>query len=143
MSRRPAPRRCPRPRRASAAVAMVIVLVVLQLALVGAIAGGGGSGGASAGGAGSMTQSRLDATRAFYAAEAGVNMSLREIMLSFDADADGAIGSISDDGDDANDPTFGAGSHVRVSRAAAGADVVLTSRSRSGNARRAVRATLQ
>ena len=124
-------------RRASAAVVMIIVLVILQLAVVGAVTGTGSGGGHD------LARARLDAVRAFYAAEAGMNMALREVMLSSDEDGDGGIGSISDDGDDATDPSLTVGARVLVTREVSGGVLTLTSRARSGDARRAVKATLE
>lgn len=56
----------------------------------------------------------LYANGAFYAAESGVEFGLRELKINSDIDADGVIGSISDDGNGANDPGVGAGTfHVQ------------------------------
>ena len=47
---------------------------------------------------------------AFYAAESGIEMSLRELNQSSDIDSDGTIGSISNNGNAADDPTLTSGS---------------------------------
>ncbi len=126
-------------RRASAAVAMIIVLVILQLAVVAAISGAG-----RATGPGDLAAARLDAARAFYAVEAGMNMALREVMLAADEDGDGVIGGISDDAIDSTDPDLGHGARVRVTRSQPEPGLLLlTSRARSGEARRAIQATLE
>src|SRR2546426_11128920 len=55
----------------------------------------------------------LNASNAFYAAESGVEFALRELKVGSDLDGDGTIGSISDDGNSANDPGLGQGTfHV-------------------------------
>jgi len=88
--------------RGAAAVGMVIVLVVLSLVTVGMVMGGARDQ--------DQTVRRLESLRAFYAAEAGMNMGLRERMLDADEDDDGAIGTVSNDADDGNNPAIGAGS---------------------------------
>ena len=47
---------------------------------------------------------------AFYAAESGIEMSMREVNQSSDIDSDGTIGSISNNGNAADDPTLVSGS---------------------------------
>jgi len=49
---------------------------------------------------------------AFYAAESGIEMALREVNLSSDIDSDGAIGSISNNGNAADDPTLASGTFI-------------------------------
>ena len=87
------------PRRALVAVAMIVVLLTLDLIIVGFVV--------SAGRDHALTIRRLETVEAAYAAEAGVNMSIRELMVTADEDGDGTAGSISDDGDNGNDPTLG------------------------------------
>jgi hypothetical protein len=50
-------------------------------------------------------------TAAFYAAESGIEMALAELNQSppTDIDSDGTIGSISDNGNDADDPAVATG----------------------------------
>lgn len=92
-------------RRGGAAVAIVIALVVLQLVVVGMVV------------AGSRAQAlgvhRAESLRSFYAAEAGVQMALRELAVGTDEDGDGTIGSISGDGQGATGPLL-LGSRVNV-----------------------------
>lgn len=57
-------------------------------------------------------------TGAFYAAESGVEMALRELAQANDIDSDGTIGTISDNGNDADDPSLATGA-VHVSSPAA------------------------
>jgi len=48
-------------------------------------------------------------TGAFYAAESGLEMGIREINQSNDFDSDGTIGTISDNGNAADDPALVSG----------------------------------
>lgn len=86
----------PRHRRGGAAVAIVLALVVLQLVVVGMVV------------AGSREQAlgvhRAESLRSLYAAEAGVQMALRELATGVDEDGDGTVGSISADGQSATGP---------------------------------------
>ena len=109
-------------------------MVVIQLAVVGLVLAGARDH--------ELTAARADTIRAFYAAEAGMNMALRELRIGVDADDDGGIGSVSDDGNPANDPTF-SGARVSVARRTSGTDTVLTSTGRSGPARRRIETTLR
>ena len=131
-------RRMHRRRRAAAAVVLVLLLVALQLTVVGAITGTGPEG--------PLTEARISAARALYAAEAGVNMALRETMLAADLDADGQVGAISDDADDSTDPDLGSGARVAVRRTAGVGGpntALLTSRGRAGPSRRAIQTTIR
>lgn len=122
-------------RRAAAGVVMVLLLVALQLTVVGAITGAGPEG--------SLTEARVNAARALYAAEAGVNMALRESMLAADFDADGRVGTVSDDGDDSTDPDLGSGARVVVGGTFGQNTALLTSRGRAGPSRRAIQTTIR
>lgn len=117
------------------ALGMVLVLVLAQLLFVGAI------------GMGRRDQDlmvrRLETTRAFYAAEAGVNMATREIMTGRDEDGDGRIGRISWDGNPANDPVLPGGARVAVGQALVGALTSVESRGRAGEARRVAEARFE
>ena len=91
-----------------------------------------------------LTVRRLDTIKAFYAAEAGVNMAVRELMepADEDGDDDGAwpfgIGTISDDSDPGTDPTLGTAAFVVIAEVDTPLDgqTSLTSQGRSGEARR-------
>lgn len=127
--------RCP--RRAMAAVMMIVVLLVIDVVIVGLTL--------SAPYTHQLTVRRLETVQAMYAAEAGVNMSVREMMEFTDEDADGAVGSISDDGDDGTDPTFGE-AQVVVTLAAdtpVAGQSTLTSAGRSGVALRKITTILE
>ncbi|MBL1216076.1 MAG: hypothetical protein D8M59_01115 [Planctomycetes bacterium] len=90
----------------------------------------------------SIAVDRLDTVRAFYAAEAGVSMAVRELMLSEDEDGDGSIGSISDDGNPDNNPTLPQASVVVTVSTGGGSDVTLTSTGSAGQSRRSLEALL-
>lgn len=85
--------------RGTAGVATILTLVILQLAIVSIVVAGARDV--------DIAQQRLDTARAFYAAEAGLSMCMREVMSGADEDGDGTIGTISNDGNSANDPALG------------------------------------
>ncbi|MFQ5424438.1 MAG: hypothetical protein ACE5F9_10715 [Phycisphaerae bacterium] len=60
---------------------------------------------------GSMSyMAHYSSTGAFYAAGSGLEMALKEISDGNDIDSDGVIGTISDNGNDADDPSLVSGS---------------------------------
>lgn len=87
--------------RGTAALAAIIVLILAQIAITALVLGVARDQ--------DTILDRVDGVRAFYAAEAGLNMSVREIINSADEDADGSIGGVSDDGNSANNPTLTGG----------------------------------
>jgi hypothetical protein len=89
-----------------------------------------------------LTVRRLETIQSFYAAEAGMNMAIREMSTGVDEDADGAVGTISDDGNAANDATFGS-AQVGVSLSTDAGITTLTSVGRSGDTERHIEALLQ
>ncbi|MEE8154587.1 MAG: hypothetical protein V3T53_06455 [Phycisphaerales bacterium] len=123
-----------RHRRATIAISMIIALVVVNLIIISIVLGGARDH--------DLSIKRIETIQAFYAAEAGMNMAIREMMNSTDEDGDGAIGTISDDATPANDPTFGL-AQVLVTSAVAGPQTTLTSQGRAGDARRHVEAVLE
>ncbi|MBX3356893.1 MAG: hypothetical protein KF745_00545 [Phycisphaeraceae bacterium] len=129
----PAARRRAR-HRGSIGLAMVIVLIIVQLTVIGVVTTGVREQ--------DITIQRLDTLRAFYAAEGGMNMAIREMMNNVDEDGDGVIGTISDDGNAANDPALAAARLV-VTKSISGPQITLTSQGRSGIARRKAQAVLQ
>lgn len=123
-------------RRGTVLVAVVAALVLLQLIIVGVVVSGARDH--------DLTARRAETMRAFYAAEAGMNMAIRELMLDTDEDGDGGIGTVSDDSNDATDPAIGGGSgRVRVTSDMTGAVTTLTSNGRAGIARRSLAAVLE
>ena len=123
-----------RHRRATVAISMIIALVVVNLIIISIVVGGARDH--------DLTVRRIDTINAFYAAEAGMNMAIRELMNNADEDGDGGVGTISDDAIDANDPTFGQ-AQVLVTSAVAGPQTMLTSQGRAGDARRHIVAILE
>ncbi len=123
-----------RHRRAAVVISMVIALVVVDLIIISIVISGARDH--------DLTLKRVETIEAFYAAEAGMNMAIREMVNNTDEDGDGAIGTISDDATPANDPTFGQ-AQVLVTSAVAGPQTTLTSQGRAGEVRRNVEAVLE
>jgi hypothetical protein len=121
-------------RRGSVAAAMLIALILLQLVVAGMVLTGARDQ--------DLMQRRAETVRAFYAAEAGMNMALREAMLGTDADGDGTVGTISDDSNSSNDPSL-SGAQVLVTRTVVGGTTTLTSRGRCGAAVREITVDVQ
>jgi hypothetical protein len=124
-------------RRAVAAVAMVAVLIVLNLIVVGLVVGLGRDH--------SLTVYRMQTVEALYAAEAGMNMSIKEMMVDADEDGDGTVGTVSDDSDDDTDPSVGNARFVVTAAAdtPAAGQTTFTSAGRSGEARRTIDSILE
>lgn len=120
-------------RRGSVGLAILLVLVVLQLLVVGVLLSGARDQ--------DLAVNRLDSFRSGYAAEAGENMALREVMNNADEDGDGAIGTISSDGNPANDPALGP-ARFYVNAATVGNQKTLTSRGSVGAVRRQIDETV-
>ena len=78
---------------------------------------------------------RVETVRAFYAAEAGTAMALRELVVNIDEDGDGTVGSISNDGNPDNDPSFGS-AHVSVALSGSESNITLRSDGSSNSAYR-------
>ena len=124
-------------RRAVAAVAMVVILLILDLIIVGIVIGLSRDH--------DLTIRRMQTIEAMYAAEAGVNMSIRELMNDADEDGDGTTGTISNDSNDANDPILGNARFVVTAApdTPAAGQTTLTSVGRSGEARRKIEGVLE
>jgi hypothetical protein len=112
------------------AVAMIVLLMLANLIIVGLVLGTGRDH--------EMTVRRVESIEALYAAEAGVNMAVRELAQNVDEDGDGTVGTISDDGNAANDPTRGSAALV-VTLSVDGNESTLTAKGRSGIAQRHIR----
>ncbi len=120
--------------RGAVAIGILLALVLLQVMLVAAVVGGVRQQ--------DMTVTRVQSTRALYAAEAGLNMALREMMRGVDEDADGVIGSISNDNNADNDPGV-IGARFHVIAVTAGSVTTLTSVGRADGTSRQLVATLR
>ncbi len=131
-------------RRGITAVVMVVVLLIIDVIIIGMVLTGARHH--------ELTVGRMDTIQAFYAAEAGANMAIRELQVDIDEDVDAAptnpipdgVGTISFDDpvDDANDPSFGS-AQVVVTAVIAGTTTTLTSEGRSGTARRTIETGLE
>lgn len=124
-----------RHRRAGSVLAVVIVLLlILEIAVASLLMSGASEQ--------SVAVDRLETVRANYAAESGMALALRELMLNADEDGDGGIGSISDDDNDSNDPALGA-ARLRVTVSREGGLITITSAGRCGRAERIVQMIVQ
>lgn len=124
-------------RRGAALIAVVVVLVIVDVAVITIVLGGARDH--------LLTVQRVQTIEAMYAAEAGSNMSIREMMFNTDYDGDGAVGSISDDGNAANDPSLGRAQFYVATSAGTPlpSQTLLTSEGRSGDARRTATTILE
>lgn len=104
-------------QRGMIAVALIIALIILQVAIVGVLVSGTRDQ--------INTRTRLEAIRVRYAALGASQMALREIYLGTDIDGDGGIGSVSNDGNSANDPIIN-GVGITVARSVSGGSTILT-----------------
>jgi hypothetical protein len=120
-------------RRGIAAVAVIVILMIVDLVVVGVVLSGSRGH--------DVTVQRLETVRAYYAAEAGMHMAMRELMLQDNLDDDCAVGTISNDGIDANDPALGTASFM-VTATPSGSQYTVRSYGRSGDARREMTALL-
>ncbi len=118
-------------------VVFVVMLVVVDLFIVSMVANVSRDH--------DTTIHRSFTVEAFYAAEAGVNMAIRELMEDDDEDGDGTIGSISDDTNDANDPTLGSARFLVTSTpdTPLPGQRTLTSQGRSGETRREMTSVIE
>lgn len=117
----------PRQRRGIAAMALVMVLAMISLAILGMVLGGARDQ--------DLTVSRLETLRSMYAAEGGAQMAMREVLTNTDADGDGAIGGVSDDGNASNNPSIG-GATVWVDRSDSAGSATLDVKGSTSVARR-------
>lgn len=85
----------------AAVVSMTVLLLVVSTMVI--------SGGREA----DIGKLRVQEAQALYAADAAANIALREARQSSDIDGDGAVGTLSNDGNNNNDPTLN-GARMRV-----------------------------
>lgn len=116
-------------RRGSVSVPLIVILASLQIVIAAMALSGGREG--------DITARRIETARAFYAAEAGANMAIREVMLNADQDADGVIGGVSDDSNDGTDPSLGT-SRILAESVSAGGTTTITVTGRAGQAARRI-----
>lgn len=118
-----------RTRRGLTAVAVILALVIVNLVIVALVLQGARDH--------DLTVRRVESIQAYYAAESGLNMAIREVITDLDEDGDCLMGSVSHDGNDGNDPGFGAGQFMATA-SINGNEVTLQSYGRAGTARRQI-----
>lgn len=116
----------------------VLVALVVVLALAGGVAG---LMVVSSTNDQHQTVSRTSGTRAFEAAQASVEMSIKEVMDSVDRDSDGVVGTISDDNNAANDPVIG-GARAWSTKSTTGSTTLIVGRGAAGESEHSVQVTL-
>lgn len=117
-------------RRGSAAVALVVTLGLLSLVVVGVVMAGARDT--------NVGTDRMDGLRAQMAAEAGLQMGIREVSTNADEDADGGTGTIGSAA-----PMVVGDASVQVAKSTSASITTLTSTGTRGNAIRKVQCTLQ
>ena len=103
----PKKRRKLRARRGVIAVGMILAMVFLMLVVTSVVVCDARDS--------DMARNREQADRAFFAADAGIQMAIREIMDNADEDGDGGVGTISNDNLLGTNPMFN-GAPVTVAR---------------------------
>ena len=123
-------------RRGLIVVVMIVLMIVIDLIIVSMVVSQARDH--------DLTIRRLQTIESLYAAEAGMNMSIRELMIPADEDGDSGIGTISDDSNDATDPTLGNARFVVTAAADTPAvgQTTITSEGRSGETRRRMQGVL-
>jgi Tfp pilus assembly protein PilX len=117
-----------RNRRGSVGLSVLLLMLLLDLILVGAVVAGAREL--------DLDRERVDGARAQYAADAAMNIAMREVYTATDEDGDGGVGTVSNDGNEGDDPALGA---ARFSAArTAGSPSVITASARCGDARRSL-----
>ena len=119
-------------RRGLVSIATIVLLLIIDLIILSMVIGGTRDH--------DLTVRRMETIESFYAAEAGMNMAIRELMEWSDQDGDLTVGTISDDSpvNPANDPTLGnAQFFVSVT------GDIFTSEGRSGESRRTMQAQVK
>ncbi|MGE3107718.1 MAG: hypothetical protein AB7G11_02220 [Phycisphaerales bacterium] len=123
-----------RSRRGAAALAVILGMLLMQLAIVAMVVGASRRH--------DLAGTRINSMRSFYAAEAGINMGVRELMNNTDEDQDGTVGAVSDDGNAITDPQTGQGTSFVVSKIVNGNQVTLRSVATANSTVRFVEITL-
>ena len=129
-------------RRGLIVVVMIVLMIVIDLIIVSMVVSQARDH--------DLTVRRMQTIESLYAAEAGMNMSIRELMIPADEDGDDdgswpfGIGTISDDSNDATDPTLGNARFVVTAAADTPAvgQTTITSEGRSGETRRRMQGVL-
>ena len=121
-------------RTGAAAAAVILMLVIAELLITSAVLGSALDQDATLG--------RIESLRAFYAAEAGLNMSVRELMVGVDENGDGTIGTVSNDGSATSDSVLEGGATFSVTISAGTPSQVVSSGS-AGTARQVIEVNAQ
>ena len=121
-------------RTGAAAAAVILMLVIAELLITSAVLGSALDQDATLG--------RIESLRAFYAAEAGLNMSVRELMVGVDENGDGTIGTVSNDGSATSDSALEGGATFSVTISAGTPSLVVSSGS-AGTARQVIEVNAQ
>ncbi len=123
-------------RRGLIVVVMIVLMIVIDLIIVSMVVSQARDH--------DLTIRRMQTIESLYAAEAGMNMSIRELMIPADEDGDSGIGTISDDSNDATDPTLGNARFVvtAATDTPAVGQTTITSEGRSGETRRRMQGVL-
>lgn len=121
-------------RTGAAAAAVILMLVIAELLITSAVLGSALDQDATLG--------RIESLRAFYAAEAGLNMSVRELMVGVDENGDGTIGTVSNDGSATSDSALEGGATFSVTISAGTPSQVVSSGS-AGTARQVIEVNAQ
>lgn len=119
-------------RRGTVLIAVVIALIMVSLVVTGIVIAGSRDQ--------NLAALRAEGERARFAADAAVNMAIKELFDNDDHDGDGGIGSISDDDDPSTDPTLN-GVRFWATRDDAESGVTVTGHAEGTDAGRAVRVT--
>lgn len=120
--------------RGAVGIAVIASLVIVEVVIIVSVIGGSLQQ--------DLTLQRIDTNKAFYAAEGGTAMAVREAWVAVDEDGDGTIGGISDDGNAANDPQIG-GAAVSVSQTTDSDVTSLIAIGRAERARRRIELDVQ
>lgn len=118
-------------RRGTVLIAVVVAMVMLQVVVAAVIISGARDL--------DIAGRSVEVARSLYAGEAGMNMALRELANNLDEDADGAIGSISNNGVAGDDPNL-SGGRVYVTQSKVASTTTMISNARCGQAVRTVTA---
>jgi hypothetical protein len=121
-------------RRGAAVVAIVLATLVLGFIMIGMVLAGARDQ--------DLNVQRMSTLRAFYAGEGAANMAIRETLQGMDEDGDGGVGSISNDGNPANNPVIG-GATVYATTAANAGGMTVSVRGSAGIATRKIDIDLQ
>jgi hypothetical protein len=119
-------------RRGAASIALVVVLIIVEFAIIAMVLGGARDQ--------DLSVARLSSVQAFFAAEAGINMAIREAVDDTDHDGNGVVGGIATTSD-----TIAAlnGASVAVTPSFVALEVTLTSLGEQHSARHRFQTKLQ